>query len=79
VNVAWAQSSDNNDPQAALDYDVRVNGVRELWVRGVGRASIDIVPVGTNLISVTAVDSSGNSSAAATTTFFRKSSCTDEA
>jgi hypothetical protein len=79
VNVTWAQSSDNNDPQAALDFDLRLNGVRDFWVRGAGRASIGIVPVGTSVISVTAIDSSGNSSAAASTTFFRKSSCTDEA
>jgi hypothetical protein len=78
VRLAWTQSSDNNDAQAALDYDVRVNGVREQWVQGAGTASIGIVPVGDNVISVSAVDSSGNSSTVATTIFVRKPSCTDE-
>jgi len=79
VRLTWTQSSDNQDAQAALDYEVRVNGTLETWVRGVGSAPIGIVPVGTNVISVRAVDSSGNASAAATATFVRDPSCTDEA
>lgn len=78
LNVKWSQSSDDTDPQAALDYEVLVNGVRDSWARGVGAASIGIVPIGTNLISVRAVDSSGNISIAATATFVRDPSCSDE-
>jgi Fibronectin type III domain len=78
VNVVWTQSSDDTDAQAALDYEVLVNGVRETWVRGAGTAGISMVPVGTNVISVRAVDSSGNTSAAAAGTFVRHPSCEDE-
>jgi len=78
VNLSWTQSSDDTDAQAALDYEVLVNGVRETWIRGAGAAGIGVVPVGTNVISVRAVDSSGNASAAATGTFVRHPSCTDE-
>ncbi|MFG1705108.1 fibronectin type III domain-containing protein [Nonomuraea sp. M3C6] len=79
VALTWAQSSDNNDPQSAIDYEILVNGMREYWVRGVGTASINTVPVGSNTIAVRAVDSSGNASDTATTTFLRKPTCTDDA
>lgn len=79
VNVTWAQSSDDTDSQPAIDYDVRVNGVREGWVRGAGTFQIGIIPVGTNVVTVNAVDSSGNASAVATGTYVRNPSCTDDA
>lgn len=78
LNLKWSQSSDNTDAQAALDYEVLVNGVRDSWVRGTGSAAIGIIPIGTNVISVRAVDSSGNASTAATATFVRDPSCSDE-
>ncbi|MEV0614597.1 fibronectin type III domain-containing protein [Nonomuraea sp. NPDC050404] len=77
-NVTWAQSSDNTDPQPAIDYEVFVNGVREGWARGAGTFSIAVVPVGDNVIGVRAVDSSGNASATATTTFRRDPDCLEE-
>ncbi|MFI6500955.1 fibronectin type III domain-containing protein [Nonomuraea typhae] len=79
VNLTWTQSSDNADPQSAIDYEVLVNGTHENWVRGAGTHTIGIVPVGNNTIAVRAVDSSGNASAAATTTFLRPPDCTDDA
>ncbi|GAA1016388.1 hypothetical protein Aple_020220 [Acrocarpospora pleiomorpha] len=79
VTLTWAQSSDDNDPQPAIDYEILVNGQHENWVRGAGTSTIGIVPVGANTIAVRAVDSSGNASGAATTTFLREPSCTDEA
>lgn len=78
VAVHWTQSTDNSDAQPAIDYEVRVNGAREGWVRGAGAFEINTVPVGTNVITVNAVDSSGNASAVATGTFVRKPTCLDE-
>ncbi|MFE0146447.1 fibronectin type III domain-containing protein [Nonomuraea sp. NPDC059007] len=79
VDLTWNQSSDNADPQPAIDYEVLVNGTHDGWVRGAGAYTIGIVPVGDNTIAVRAVDSSGNASAAATTTFVRSPSCGDDA
>lgn len=78
VRLIWQQSTDNADPQPALDYRVELNGAFYSWVRGTGNASIDTVPFGTSTITVRAVDSSGNVSAAATDTVFRPARCLDE-
>ncbi|MBB5075015.1 fibronectin type III domain-containing protein [Nonomuraea endophytica] len=79
VVLTWTQSSDNADPQSAVDYEILVNGTHEGWVRGVGTHLIGIVPVGNNTIAVRAVDSSGNTSASAITTFLRPPDCGDDA
>jgi hypothetical protein len=77
VVVKWTQSTDNTEPQSAIDYDIFVNGTRDVWLRGVGSYIIFTVPVGTNTIGVRAVDGSGNPSETATTTFTRPATCVD--
>lgn len=78
VILTWNQSTDNSDPQAAIDYQIFINGGFHAWVRGTGTAQIGIVPFGNNTITVRAVDRSGNASATAAATFFRPDWCTDD-
>ncbi|MGW3349136.1 fibronectin type III domain-containing protein [Nonomuraea rubra] len=77
VRVTWTQSTDDTDPQPAIDYDIFVNGTREAWVRGVGSYIVFTVPMGASTIGVRAVDGSGNVSGTATATFTRPSTCVD--
>ena len=69
VWLVWTQSTDNVDPQSALEYEVYVNGVLSpLAVEiGVGRSFQYGTNAGTNTFVVKAVDRSGNTSTASNT------------
>ena len=65
VWLAWDQSTDNVDPQSAIEYEFIINGVqnpREV-VTGVGGAFVYGTVNGTNRFVVQAVDRTGNASA----------------
>jgi chitodextrinase len=65
VWLAWDQSTDNVDPQSALEYEIIINGVLSPLgvVTGVGRAFAYSTVNGTNRFVVQAVDRTGNTSA----------------
>ena len=65
MNVTWAESTDNVDPQDAIRYEVYVNGVLADLVFGTG-FSISYGVFGTNVIEVFAIDAAGNRSEPAT-------------
>jgi chitodextrinase len=66
VWLAWTQSTDNVDPQSAIEYEVYVNGVLSplAVVTGVGRSFAYGTNFGVNTFVVKAVDRTGNTSAA---------------
>jgi hypothetical protein len=65
MNVTWTQSTDDVDVQAAITYEIYVNG--ELSDITIGRGtSINYGVFGDNTISVIAIDTAGNESAPAT-------------
>ncbi len=70
VWLAWEQSTDNVDPQSAIEYEVYVNGaLSPLAVdTGVGRSFAYGTNHGLNSFVVKAVDRSGNTSAPSNTT-----------
>lgn len=59
--VSWGESTDNEDPQDAIRYEVYVNGVLADLVFGVG-FSISYGVFGQNIIEVFAIDAAGNAS-----------------
>lgn len=65
VWLAWDQSTDNVDPQSAIEYEFVINGVRNPLevVTGVGGAFVYGTVNGTNRFVVQAVDRTGNTSA----------------
>jgi chitodextrinase len=65
MNVTWAESTDDVDPQDAIRYEVYVNGVLADLVFGTG-FSISYGVFGTNVIEVYAIDAAGNRSEPAT-------------
>ena len=65
MNVTWAESTDDVDPQDALRYEVYVNGELADVVFGTG-FSISYGVFGTNVIEVYAIDAAGNRSEPAT-------------
>jgi chitodextrinase len=65
MNVTWAESTDNVDPQDAIRYEVYVNGELADLVFGTG-SSISYGVFGTNVIEVYAIDAAGNRSEPAT-------------
>ena len=65
MNVTWAESTDNVDPQDAIRYEVYVNGTLADVVFGKG-FSISYGEFGTNVIEVYAIDAAGNRSEPAT-------------
>jgi hypothetical protein len=65
MNVTWAESTDNVDPQDAIRYEVYVNGELADVVFGKG-SSISYGVFGTNVIEVFAIDAAGNRSEPAT-------------
>jgi len=69
VWLAWTQSTDDVDPQSAIEYEVYVNGVLSpLGVdTGVGRSFAYGTISGENSFVVRAVDRSGNTSAPSNT------------
>ncbi|HJV09223.1 MAG TPA: fibronectin type III domain-containing protein [Acidimicrobiales bacterium] len=69
VWLAWTQSTDNVDPQSAIEYEVYINGVLSpLGVdTGVGRSFAYGTNHGLNSFVVRAVDRSGNTSGASNT------------
>jgi hypothetical protein len=70
--LSWSKSTDEVDPQYAILYEVRVNGVFDG-----AQADIDRwITYGTqssNTFSVTAIDSAGNRSSASTITLDNQS------
>jgi chitodextrinase len=65
VWLAWDQSTDNTDPQSAIEYEFIINGVLnpQEFVTGVGGAFVYGTVNGTNRFVVQAVDRTGNTSA----------------
>lgn len=71
ADLSWTQSTDNVDPQSAIDYEVSTDGVFNHYVRGTGRSPLVHFPShGVHTITVRAVDSSGNASAPGGTATF---------
>jgi chitodextrinase len=69
LNVSWAQSFDNQTPQASIAYEVYLNGV---WqeTTSADRAVIYTTQTGDNTVTIIAVDDAGNRSAPSSMTFF---------
>jgi chitodextrinase len=65
MNLTWAESTDDVDPQDAIRYEVYVNGTLADVVFGKG-FSISYGEFGTNVIEVYAIDAAGNRSEPAT-------------
>lgn len=65
VWLAWDQSTDNLDPQSAIEYEIIINGALNPLevVTGAGRAFVYGTLNGTNRFVVQAVDRTGNTSA----------------
>jgi chitodextrinase len=61
MNVTWGESTDNEDPQDAIRYEVYVNGELADLVFGIG-SSISYGVFGHNVIEVFAIDAAGNRS-----------------
>ena len=60
--LAWGASTDNADPQSAIEYEVYLNGVlRHVTAPGLASAWLYTFE-GTNTWTVVAVDRAGNSS-----------------
>jgi chitodextrinase len=69
LNIFWAQSFDNQTPQASIAYEVYLNGV---WqeTTSADRAVIYTTQTGDNTVTIIAVDDAGNRSAPSSMTFF---------
>jgi hypothetical protein len=67
--VTWTQSTDNVDPQAAITYEIFLNGVRDDVQVGRGQSTVYGVP-GENTLTVVAIDANGNRSAPSSYTLF---------
>ena len=69
VVLAWDQSTDDVDPQSAIEYEVYVNGELSplAVVTGVGRSFVYGTVDGLNTFVVKAVDRTGNTSAPSNT------------
>jgi hypothetical protein len=67
THLSWSLATDNFDASPHIRYDVYANGVLQDVRFGSG-TSIFYSELGSNLIEVTATDTSGNTSAAASTT-----------
>jgi hypothetical protein len=67
VNLFWTESFDNQTPQAAIAYEVYLNGVLDHATSG-GRAILYATRGGENTFTVIAVDDAGNRSTPATIT-----------
>lgn len=67
ADIRWQPSTDNTDPGAELDYEIIINGTLAATVQGQTRADSMSMNIGTNTVSVRAIDSSGNTSAAIST------------
>jgi hypothetical protein len=65
--VTWTQSTDNVDPQAAITYEIFLNGVLDDVQVGRGQSTVYGVP-GENNLTVVAIDANGNRSAPASNT-----------
>jgi chitodextrinase len=77
VDLTWAPSTDNADPQAAIDYEYYVNGTFRGYVRGIGKVqNVQLLSHGAHTLTVRAVDSADNGSAqSAAATFTVSSFC----
>lgn len=64
--VAWTQSTDDTDPQFAIEYEIYVNGVLSPLAvsAGVSEDFVYATATGENVFTVKAVDRSGNTSEA---------------
>jgi hypothetical protein len=69
LSVTWTQSTDNVDPQAAIMYEIFLNGVRDDVQVGRGQSTVYGV-VGENKLTVIAIDANGNRSAPTSFTLF---------
>ena len=69
LSVTWTQSTDNVDPQAAITYEIFLNGVRDDVQVGRGQSTVYGV-VGENKLTVVAIDANGNRSAPTSYTLF---------
>ena len=65
VEASWTQSTDDQDPQAAIRYEFRINGQPDPFGDEIGRGrhiTYGLVE-GANTYVVRAIDSAGNASA----------------
>ncbi len=62
----WTESTDNEDPQDAIRYDIYVNGAFDHSLAGQGRTIVYGEPGALNTYEVVAVDAAGNRSSPAT-------------
>jgi chitodextrinase len=69
LNVSWAQSFDNQTPQASIAYEIYLNGVLDHTTSG-DRAVVYVTQTGDNTITLIAVDGAGNRSEPSSMTFF---------
>jgi hypothetical protein len=64
VDLTWSPSTDNADPQSAIDYEYYVNGTFRGYVRGIGKVqNVQLLGHGAHTLTVRAVDSASNASA----------------
>ena len=68
--VGWTQSTDDTDPQSAIEYEIYVNGVLSPLAVGAGidRDFVYGTASGENTFTVKAVDRAGNTSASSNAT-----------
>jgi chitodextrinase len=64
--VGWTQSTDNNDPQSLIEYEIYVNGILSPLAvsAGVDQDFVYATDSGANTFTVKAVDQAGNTSGA---------------
>ncbi|HEU5471021.1 MAG TPA: fibronectin type III domain-containing protein [Actinophytocola sp.] len=77
ADIRWQPATDDTDPTAELDYEVTVDGAPAATVRGQTQVDAVSVAVGSNTVSVRAVDASGNGSAVTSTQHVVDPSCTE--
>jgi hypothetical protein len=69
LQVTWAQSTDNVDPQSVIRYEIFLNGVLDDVQVGRGQSTVYGL-AGQNTLTVVAIDANGNRSGATSYTLF---------
>lgn len=68
VWLSWTESFDNQSPQAAIQYEIYVNGVLDHTLTGDDRTIVYGTINGNNTFTLIAIDGAGNRSGSASTT-----------
>jgi hypothetical protein len=61
--LRWTRSTDNVDPQSAIDYEIRINGTINEVQTGIAGTVAYTDVLGPNRVTIVAVDRAGNASA----------------